>query len=270
MLLTNKIDQKFVYRTQDNRVLRFWEEEKEQGLTTPVPPLTLIIPSITPTKRKDGELMKVGLFNYNFCHRHLLWHLLFRGVTVLEWFILYHEIEFQKMGWDQDSYACLAGVLSHSARTRNRLTKWTSRLKPIHRELKSLYPDPNSRFHGHCENLLDLIILKCKIPQLAKPVKELYYVKKQTDFHRDHLIPGYIGVGYKDKGSRLSKEKCTLPGPNPAPEPSPKFVLDSINRTWRTIKVCFTKYPNPRGVSASPKPTDESSGKDETLLNINP
>jgi hypothetical protein len=214
--------------------------------------------------------MKIGLFDYRFCHRHLLWHLLFRGVTVLEWFILYHEIEFQKMGGSHDSYACLAGVLSHAARTRKSLSLWTSRLKPIHKELSSLYPDPNSYFHGKCENLLDHVILQMKVPQKAKPVKELYYVKKETDFYRNHMEPSSMGVGYKDKGSRLPKEVCTLPGPNPAPEPRPKFALEDINRAWRIIKVRFTKYPDPKGVSASPKPIDKSSGKDETPSYINP
>lgn len=246
------------------RAYSFWETEKDLGLASPKGPYILSIPLQNPSRSEEGQTVLLKLFDYKLAVRHLLWKLLFKGVSVSEWFILQHELEFQKLGWDQVSYACLAGVLSLSSKSRKTLDRWTSQTRPIHSRLKSLIPAGDSEFRAY-ESLLDMIILRLKLPQKGLPSSSLYISQTVFDKYRCPIPINSMGVGYRDKGSWSPRHICKVPSPDQYPEPKPYFELKSLLQQWRWLMADFCQTSSPvGGVSVAPKPTDESPGKDET------
>jgi hypothetical protein len=246
------------------RAFKFWETVEDLGLASPKSPYTLSIPLSNPSRSEDGQTVLLKLFDYKLAVRHLLWKLLFKGFSVTEWFILQHELEFQKLGWDSVSYACLAGVLSLSSKSRKTLDRWTSQTRPIHSGLKSLIPTGDSEFSA-CESLLDMIVLRLGIPQKGLPSSSLYISQIVFDKHRCPIPINSMGVGYRDKGSWSPRHICKLPSPKQYPDSKPYFELKSLIQQWTRLRTDFCQTSSPvGGVSVAPKPTDESFGKDET------
>lgn len=161
-----------------------------------------LIPLQTPSPASPGKAFSITIFDCKLTHRHLLWHLMFREVTSLEWFLLYRNLEFsQKKYPPKLSDWILFDVLSLSSRTRERLLNWESRTKSIHRQLRreNLHRE-FSRFHEGMTKL-EVYMLGLKVPQKGMSKKSLYISKIIEIPYKPPREAQVIGVGYKDKGS---------------------------------------------------------------------
>lgn len=178
---------------------------------------------------ETAKLLKI--YDMKHCHRHLLWHILFKGCTSLEWFILFQNLENKKMVASEESRVCLFGVLSLSASTRERLPHWTSRTKPLFRLLKTRKATEDSRFSGM--SLLEVVVSSLKIPQKGAPVDELYVIQNFTPRRPTVKELCRIGVGYKDKGT-LSPETEYIPTLLEIPPEFEDFVGSfSLSEKWK-------------------------------------
>lgn len=163
-------------------------------------PSRIFVPTTTMSDERDtnGFLIRLHISGVKI-PGHLLWHLLFKGSTVMDWFLL-HEFLFRNQKNASKSYcACLSGVLSEGSKTRMGLHSFQHQMKPIHKGLRSLIPREDLKVLGG--SLLDLVISQLEIPQKGLPKDKLYTVIKQS--LRDPVPPSpqWRGVGYKDKGS---------------------------------------------------------------------
>lgn len=191
-----------------------------------------------------GQALKVSfLEKRNVVRRHLLWKMLFKGITVLEWFILFRELEDLITESSEIPCACLVGLLSWSTGTRERLEDWRATTKPLHRELKNKVPRETSQY-PEIENLLELVMSELQIPQKALPSVQLY--KSFQIWIPPYGNPPeekYIGVGYKDKGSLGSESPEGIPEEE-VYHPSLSEKLSFLRDDWERILNSFQNKKN--------------------------
>lgn len=163
-------------------------------------PARTLIPLTTmssETREFKGIMVKSHLSGLKV-PRHLLWHLLFKGCSVTEWFLLYDFLS-RNEGGDRASCACLAGVLCLSSATRKSARSFDSQLRPIHKILRSHTPRKERESLG--ESLLDFVTKILKVPQKGLS-RNRVYTQMETHVRVPRPPePQYVGVGYKDKGS---------------------------------------------------------------------
>lgn len=139
---------------------------------------------------------------------HLLWKLIYKGILVLEWFLLYEYLSYNKRSSDLDYFASLCGVLKLSGATRKSVLDFQSHLRPIQRSLsekRSIADNiPN-------KTLLDYVHLVLMLPKMGSSSDSLYRQALRNIPFRKPPEPNRIGVGYKDKGS-MGPESVERPG----------------------------------------------------------
>lgn len=191
-----------------------------------------------PSTNSEGYFYRILIFDHKVFHKHLLWHTLYKGITVLEWFCLSQSIEFLTKRSDSLSCGtCLVGVLRQSSITRKRILDVTSRLKPIFRSFESRYSNRKFDTKTEDETLLDYLHKVLGIPQKGLPIKELYSLKK---IEIPRIIPqqrNRIGVGYKDKGSMGPEREDPLPSDDQ--ELTPYFDVNLYIQNWKNIESEF-------------------------------
>jgi hypothetical protein len=164
-------------------------------------PGKFFIPIRPPHGENPGQAIEVKVFDSRVSHRHLLWHLLFRGITALEWWILLQKLEISlKTGERLSKCVSLFGVLRLSGKTRKRLPSWSSRLRPIHKWMTSQDGQKGLSSLGG-KNLLEYVTKELKVPQKGEPTEYLYTSRVLPYFLRRPRPPRFAGVGYKDKGT---------------------------------------------------------------------
>lgn len=213
----------------------------DRGLLSPGGQMTLSVPIHSPSGGNEGKTILVKLLDRKVCHRHLLWYLLFRGITVLEWFLLYQNLESHNKGRRKEYNACLCGVLILSASTRKRLDRWNSHTKPIHKILNAKIPREGSNF-AQFETLLDFVISELKIPQKGESKDLLYNVQEVFPRTVKPKLPSRIGVGYKDKGSMAPTDTFVPESDFPLPLEEP-FEIEDLTKLWRQILTEFSTSP---------------------------
>ena len=192
-----------------------------------------------PSTNSEGYFYRILIFDYKVFHKHLLWHSLYKGITVLEWFCLSQSIEFLiKRDDSQSCGTCLVGVLRQSSITRKRISDVTSRLKPIFRSFESRV-NPKWKLDTRTKDgtLLDYLHQVLGIPQKGLPIKELYSLKR---IEIPRIIPQqsrFIGVGYKDKGSMGPERENPLPSDDQ--ELTPSFDVNLYIQNWKTLESEF-------------------------------
>jgi hypothetical protein len=193
---------------------------------------------LTPPISRDqpGSILKIRVPDIGLARRHLLWYLLFKGITVKEWLILSYLLELTLKGGRIGSCASFAGVLSLASKTRKGLDSWNSQLRPIHKDLSSK-PYVNLSDKGEIKSLLDLVISELKIPQKALSKSELYSITKEPLFKRYPKDDPFIGVGYKDKGNLPIEDR---PEPVLSEEiwvPTLNSRLEEALKYWKKIYI---------------------------------
>lgn len=133
--------------------------------------------------------------------RHLLWHILFKGCRVIDWFLLFEYLCRNHKTADKLFCACLFGVLRESALSRKTNVRFLSQLRPIHKKFSALRSRSDGVFPKEV-SLLDLIVKKLNIPQKGLPLDQLLTINDDclVKFPKP-IAPLFLGVGYKDKGS---------------------------------------------------------------------
>lgn len=172
-----------------------------------------------PSSGKPGKRFVVKIHGETkYVVRHLLWHLLFKGIKPLEWFILYREFEKQlkeSPSTIKTKYFGLLLLLSNN--TRKRLPDWKSSSKSVFKRLK----DCNSlSSNSPRKNLLEDILFELKIPQKGDNLQNIYSSFISDFFNKKPIPLSRIGVGYKDKGSLKQ-------GFDDEPEPLQPYLPDS-------------------------------------------
>lgn len=190
-------------------------------------------PKVAGTKRN----MIVRQFgDRKYTRTHLLWHLLFKGGTMIEWFILERELEFQlREDLLFEKSTLLFGILFESSNTRKRLSNWTSRTKSLFKKFKSLKPKKDSRFFGQYDTFLSMLLSEMKIPSKAESTKSIYSYSEETR----NIIPptpvNFIGVGYKDKGTLGTEPKVDPVAPIDF-QPENDLDLSFFKDSWINLK----------------------------------
>lgn len=154
----------------------------------------------------------------NYVLRHLLWHLLFKGIKPLEWLILFREFEIQLKEAPsaiKTKYFGLLLLLSNN--TRKRLPDWRSSSKSVFKRLKDC---SSLSSNSPRKTLLEDILFELKIPQKGDNVENIYSVFTQSFYNKKPIPLNRIGVGYKDKGSLKQ-------GYDEVPEPLQPYSPDS-------------------------------------------
>lgn len=193
-------------------------------------PLSNAISRLSP-----GKSLRVRVSEISLARRHLLWYFLFKGITVLEWFILQYLLELTLRGGKIGPCACFAGVLSLGSKSRKRLDSWNSQLRPIHMILNSKIPQVKILENGKCNTLLDLVIQELKVPNIALSKSELYTV---TEIEIPKVRPKeerFIGVGYKDKGTLPSGNRLESPDTDEEWKPTLNSRLNEALEWWSKI-----------------------------------
>lgn len=202
-----------------------------------------IIPIQEPTMTQEGHGILVKIFQPKVCHRHLLWHLIFKNISALEWFILFQKFNSQiKRGQVGENGLYLTLLLTLSSSTRERFGTWGSKTKSIFRFLQSIEPQIEVEILGS-ENLLEHLIDKLKIPKRGLPISNLYKAEKII-LPRTVVSPElYVGVGYKDKGSMSSTERIDLPWVDPSNDGTSLFFEGKFLRKVRSAIRLEWKIP---------------------------
>jgi hypothetical protein len=158
---------------------------------------TFLIEVRRPTSSLLGKYILVELERAKLVRKHLIWHGFFRGFSVLDWFILWRELETNK-GLHILERAVIAGLLFESSNTRKGLVDFKSRTKPIFqrlgkvRGLKTPPPDPVR---------VSEILRKFSVPEQGLPLNRL---RNFRDIYREYTNPKdkrFVGVGYNDHGT---------------------------------------------------------------------
>jgi hypothetical protein len=184
--------------------------ERHGGLRT-LPYDRFLIPLQTPTTRREGKGLLVKIFNPKVCHRHLLWHLIFRKIDVLEWLILFQNLKFQKNdGIMSRTDVNLTVLLILASATLRGPSVWNSTTKSLRKLLQST--KRQNEFEDFEQiTLLDHILQNLKIPKKGMSKSNLYTVE-EISIPKTSLPPElYVGVGYKDHGTMTSEEYSETP-----------------------------------------------------------
>ena len=197
-----------------------------------------------PSSTIDGLRLVVKLHgDSKYSTRHLLWKLIYKGVTTLEWFILFREFEDSlKESPGETKTKILGLLLSLSRNTRKRFHHWESSTKSVFKLLQGIDSEPSAHLK---QNLLQYIVTTMKIPQKGDNVQNIYTYYHETFQQRKAKPLNRIGVGYKDKGSlRQGSDEEPLPLiPDWSPDPSAdvsdflKSALDFVKRIFPSDKL---------------------------------
>jgi hypothetical protein len=201
-------------------------------------PSRYFIPTNYPKDSADyawGYLIKFH-FGPKRSMQHLTWHALFKGVTVLEWTILFDILDINsRTGFFRLGELCLFGILSESINTRKGLKDYDTKLRGIFKKFRNKRPKEDVKKYIIEEDLLEFMISKLGLPSKGE-AKNKFLTTRWTSALSPYANPASrIGVGYKDKG--------TLGGQGPEPDPSPEIYLrhnnnlnvDSFNHAWITL-----------------------------------
>jgi hypothetical protein len=204
--------------------------KKSGALQLPLPVNRVI--RLSSMRGKDGEydalLIRLHLSGTKV-PRHLIWNLLFKGINVIEWFLLY-EFASRNKG-DLVSSACLTGILGLSSATRKGARTFSCQLRPIHKKLRSKLPKTQLA-KIHCENLLDYVIQVLKVPQKGLSTDNLLTVRKTSVQIKLPPPPQYVGVGYKDHGSMGDGNRILPPSKEEMFDPKAFFVSQNALEFW--------------------------------------
>jgi hypothetical protein len=178
---------------------------------------------------------------------HLLWKLIYKGATVLEWFLLFDFLSKNEGSSEKYFFACLFGVLKESACSRKGQVDFYSQLRPIQRVLLTKVPKGENS-HKKYKTLFDFVISKLSLPQQGMASDKLYTSRVRTYQSSFPRKPNRIGVGYKDKGSlgpvnRLDHEVEVL-------DPSDNF--ESFESVWKRISSKFSSLKSPPPLGSAP------------------
>lgn len=170
-----------------------------------------IIQTVTASTTQKGKGFRIQIFDSKVCHRHLLWYALFQGINMIEWMILFRNLEFSIRRQRLSSLQSMIvfDILQQSSLTRKSLDHWSSQTKPIHTKLRENLVYDAKKFLNSRDQMtfLDVYMEYCNIPQKAMSKSNLYKVS-EIEIPKIVLSPElYIGVGYKDKGSLSGEDR---------------------------------------------------------------
>lgn len=202
-------DPEFI-KVEGPKVFRSSEESGE--VLRPLPRNIFVPTSAIPSISKDetkGLVIDLHLSGSKV-PRHLLWHLLFKHIRVIDWFLLHEFLELNLRRGSELWSASLFGLLLESITTRMGVKDFKFQLRPIHKRFRSLTRIVKIEGKDVEVSLLDLIMGKLGIPEKALPIEQLLTVDDRTYQYPVPNPLSFRGVGYKDKGSMGERE---IPAP---------------------------------------------------------
>lgn len=189
----------------------FTSTETKVGVSRSVA-LKIFIPTQLPKKSKglaEGFTVRY-LLKSSGVRRHLLGNLLFKNISVLDWFLLFDQLQRNKRSFSRLYSACLFGVLTTSSNTLKKGSDWFSQTRPIRKQLIKQKASAAASGLIAEKSLLDLMLKILDIPKEGSVLRldSIRTIEGPSMVKIQKPIPvGSLGVGYKDKGSmRLSHE----------------------------------------------------------------
>lgn len=189
-----------------------------------------MIPIRAPTRAYPGEgIIITFLFKEDFVIRNLIRKLLYKGVTVLEWFILFRNLEKNLKIRRPLNNALLFGMLNLSSSTRMSLDDWHFQTKAV---IKSEILSRGLQIldNGEKQSFLEYIISSFRVPAAFR---EVFTFKTVTIPFIEPIKPLVIGVGYKDHGSLKPQHKW-LPFVREYSPPSPN-LFSLCKHEWEDL-----------------------------------
>jgi hypothetical protein len=182
------------------------KETSPPGTTFRSVPVEFFLPGIVIDPKVGHCRQKITTKGSKWIRRHLSWHLVFKGCSVREWYVLLRELEFQIGKADEEFIACLAGILFLSRRTRKSLRDWNSQLRPIHKTLLSLKAKGSPLVEE--TPLLDFVSQKLGIPRKGISKNRLYATFAYELLDRDVKPLDHNTI--RDKGS-MADTRSVIP-----------------------------------------------------------
>jgi hypothetical protein len=204
------------------------------GISPPKGPKIFTYNLKSPTTNTEGREIRITLFDYKFAHRHLLWHSLYKGINILEWWILSQQItNLEKRNDSLEVGACLVGVLSLCSKTRKGLEFLTSRLKPIHQSLRNRKYSYMIDDQYKESSLLEYVHNVLGVPQKGVNRADIYNLQERDiPIIRPPAVQ-FVGVGYKDKGS-IPQDRGSA-NVEHRPQLQTIFIVEKFIKRWNEI-----------------------------------
>lgn len=202
----NKVLQAFLKQQESNPNLVISELVEESGEGRLSPPRQAVTYYSKPVVELGGFVSSQIYFTRKDGFRHLLWKLIFKGITVKEWFLMYHVFEHNLKPGNSYKNFLLFGILHYSVKTQARLTNFEARTKRIDLILKEI-PLSALGSKDRTRTLLDEVLLSLDVPERGTKSR---IVEVETNHFRPFTTPlpeRQIGVGYKDHGFLSRPEK---------------------------------------------------------------
>lgn len=131
--------------------------------------------------------------------KHLLWNCIFKGIRIIDWYLLFGYLFRNLRVADPVYCACLGNVLKESSLTQRANLDFHSFLKPIHKRLAARKPKAENEILG--SSFLEFLIQKLQLPQKGVSLNSILSFELKLIGDPVPKVDPYIGVGYKDKGS---------------------------------------------------------------------
>lgn len=189
-----------------------------------------LIPIRQPLRNSDGEgILITFLYKRNFILKNLLRKLIFKGVSVLEWTVIFHLFEKDlKLRSDLENLLVF-GMLNLSSSTRMSLDDWHFQTKPLN-ALNLMTKRTNSLIGKREISLLEGVLEILDIPSRYQDV--ISHKRVRIPF-KSPKESRRVGVGYKDHGS-LAPEHKWLPYVRDYSPPQP-ILFDKIRDLWQAF-----------------------------------
>jgi len=142
---------------------------------------------------------------------HFVTQAIYKGITVIEWFIIYQDLEDNAKSRDQDLNVARAVLLALSVRGGT-FTHWDSRIRALkpQRVLNSIEPDDlfSDLDDDDPETITEFLEVN-KAPQQAE--KDLFTISLDSVVKPGIPPVLYVGVGYNDHGNLPDPTKVMVP-----------------------------------------------------------
>lgn len=168
----------------------------------------------TPTSRFGGHsLILKPYFPWSTVAAHLTTQTIFKGISVIDWLIIYQDLEdnHQSRAFEQN---LVRGIILSLCTRFGEFVHWDQRIKPLRpsRVLKFIKPDDpfNDLDEDEPESINEFLELGC-CPK--KSTASLYSLELEYQMKPKIPDPRYIGVGYKDHGHLPDPTEVRVPEP---------------------------------------------------------
>jgi len=150
-------------------------------------------------------------FPWSVIASHLVTQAIYKGISVIDWFIIYQDLEDNHQSRDEDLNVARAILLTLSVRS-GAFTHWDSRIRALKPQKVLHFIEPDDIFSDLDEDVPETIsefLSICKA--LQKSERDLYITTLENQMKPGIPPVLYVGVGYNDHGHLPDPTKVMVP-----------------------------------------------------------